>query len=112
MMKSLTPKPIKLPAQLERCFNDPPLVGNERPEDYRAYLLGIAADVEPVGFIQWINVKEYADNSWELQRERRIKTEIIKLKQKEAQNPSGMAMLRVRPETLGRIAEFSEHEAD
>jgi hypothetical protein len=94
MKRSLIPKPIKLPAELQKFFDDPPLVGNESREDYDAFFLAVATDVKPNGFIQWTYVKEFVDISWELQRERRIKAEIIKLKQKEAQGPSGMVMTR------------------
>jgi hypothetical protein len=95
MSRSLvTKKPVKLPKELEKFFENPPLVGNERPEDYDAVFLAIATVVKPEDVIQWILTREFADISWELQRERQIKAGIIMFKQKEARNPSGMVMTR------------------
>jgi hypothetical protein len=79
----VTKKSIKLPAELEKFFDNPQLVGNERREDYDAFALAIATALDPTNFILWIYVREFVDISWELQRERRIKAEIIMLKAKE-----------------------------
>ena len=54
----------------------------------------IAMALQPEDIIQWLNVKEYADNSWELQRERGVKAEIIMLNQEKCRSPSGIAMTR------------------
>jgi hypothetical protein len=95
MTRSLvTKKPIKLPKELEKFFENPPLVGNETREEHDAFFFAIAMAVEPEDVIQWIHTREFADISWELRRERRIKAAIIMLKQKEARNPSGMVMTR------------------
>ena len=91
---SLVPKkPIKLPTEYERFFI-PPLVGNERREDYDVLFEAIATALQPQDIIQWLHVKEFADISWELQRERRIKAEIIMLNEKKSRSPSGIAMTR------------------
>jgi hypothetical protein len=95
MNRSLaTQNPVELPAELETLFGTPPLVGDERCEVYDAFFLAIAMVVRPADVIQWIYAREFADISWELQRERRIKAEIIKLKQGEARNSLGVAMTR------------------
>jgi hypothetical protein len=85
-------KPIKPPKALEKLFNCPPLVGNEKVEDYDAVFFAIAAVVNPTDIILWLLTREYADISWEHQRERRIKAEIIKLKQREAKGSSGLGI--------------------
>ena len=46
--------------------------------------------LQPEDIIQWLNVKEYADNSWELQRERGVKAGIIMLNLKKVCSPSAM----------------------
>jgi hypothetical protein len=96
MSRALVPaKLIKPPKELEKFFDDPPLVGTERREDYDNFFSMIAMAVEPGDAIAWLLVKDVAYLSWEIRRERRIKAAIIKLKQKEAQFPSDMAMMRV-----------------
>ena len=81
--------PIKLPTEYEQFFV-PPLVGSEKREDYDVLFNAIAMALQPEDIIQWLNVKEYTDNSWELQRERRIKAEIIMLNLKNVCSPSAM----------------------
>jgi hypothetical protein len=95
MNRSLVSQKTKLPKGLEKLFDNPPLVGNEKREDYDAFCSLIEKDLEPADFILWLQIREYADISWELQRERRIKAEIIKLKQKEAQ-PNEFSPARIR----------------
>jgi hypothetical protein len=84
---------LKLPEDVNKFLNDPPLVGNERREDYENLFLRIAMDVKPLDAIDWMLVDDVAYLSWEIQRERRVKSSIIKLKQREAVaalNPVGM----------------------
>ena len=50
--------------------------------------------LQPQDIIQWLHVKEAADISWELQRERRIKAEIIMLNQEKCRSASGIDMAR------------------
>jgi hypothetical protein len=107
MTRSLvTKKSFRLPTALEKLFDNPPLVGNERREDYDAFCLEIEKALGPTDFILWMQIREFANISWELQRERRIKAEIIMLKQKEAQRPSGMVMTRA---DLARFKEEQEN---
>ena len=89
----VTAKLIKPPKELEQFLDDPPLVGTERREDYENFFSVIAMAVKPVDAIGWLLVIDVAYLSWEIRRERRIKAEIIKLRQKEAQ-PSEMAFTR------------------
>ena len=95
MSRSLvTAKLIKPPKELEQFFDDPPLVGTERREDYENFFSMIAMAVKPVDAIDWLLVVDVAYLSWEIRRERRIKAEIIKSRQKEAQFPSELAITR------------------
>jgi hypothetical protein len=84
MKKSLVAaKPLQPPKELERFFGDPPLIGTERLEDYMAFLLMVATAAKPADIIVWILVRELVDTWWEIRRERMIKAEIIKQKQRE-----------------------------
>jgi hypothetical protein len=90
----VTAKSIELPKELEQFFDNPPLVGTERREDYDKFSSAILTAEKPANAIHFVLAKEFVDLSWEIRRERGIKAEIIKLKQKKAKNPSGMAMTR------------------
>jgi len=90
----VTAKLIKPPKELEQFFDDPPLVGTERREDYENFFSVIAMAVKPVDAIDWLLLIDVAYLSWEIRRERRIKAEIIKLRQKEATFPSELAITR------------------
>jgi hypothetical protein len=84
MNRSLVPaKPLKPSKELERFFGDPPLIGNERLEDYLALFSMIAAAVKPADDIGWLFVHELVGIWWEIRRERLIKVETIKRKQRE-----------------------------
>src|SRR5450631_2666771 len=95
MSRALVPaKLIKPPKELEQFLDDPPLVGTERREDYDNFFSMIAMAAKPVDAIDWLIVIDIAYLSWEIRRERRIKAEIIKLRRREAQSSSDMAMMR------------------
>lgn len=49
-----------------------PLVPGEDVAEYEAILLGVAGDVRPRGFVEWVWVKDYVDNLWEGLRYRRV----------------------------------------
>jgi hypothetical protein len=94
MNKSLVPtENIEPPKGLKHFFDDPPLVGNERREDFESFFSAIARAVKPADAIDWIMAKHVADLSWEIRRERRIKADIIRLKQQEVASP-GLRMSR------------------
>jgi len=50
------------PAGLAQLFDDPPLVGNERREDYDNFFSAIAAAVNPAE-IAWLFTRDFADLS-------------------------------------------------
>jgi hypothetical protein len=105
MNKSLVPtENIEPPKGLKYFFDDPPLVGNERREDYENLFLIIAKVLKPADEIEWILARDIANYNWEIKRERRIKAEIIRLKQQEVTSP-GLLMSRadfLREEELAK----------
>jgi hypothetical protein len=76
-------KDIRPPKELEAIFDDLPLVGQERHEDYHAFFSAIARAEMPSDAIDWMLLRDLVDLAWEIRRERRIKVEIIKLNQTE-----------------------------
>ena len=84
MNRSLTTtKHVRPPKELEALFDNVPLIGSERREDYDAFFSAIAQAEPPSDAIDWILLKDFVDLSWEIRRERRIKVEIVKLNQTE-----------------------------
>jgi len=84
MKKSLVPaKLLEPPKELEKFFGDPPLIGTDRLEDFKAFLLMVARAAKPADFIVWMIVRELVGTWWEIRNERMIKAEIIKQKQRE-----------------------------
>jgi hypothetical protein len=79
----VTTKHIRPPRELEALFDNLPLVGRERREEYDAFFSAIAMAEVPSDAIDWILLKDLVDLAWEIRRERRIKVEIIKLNQTE-----------------------------
>jgi hypothetical protein len=79
----VTTKNIDPPKELEALFENLPLVGRERREEYDAFFSAIAMAEIPSDAIDWILLKDLVDLAWEIRRERRIKEEIIKLNQTE-----------------------------
>jgi hypothetical protein len=79
----VTTKNINPPKDLEALFENLPLVGRERREEYDAFFSAIAMAEPPSDAIDWLLVKDLVDLSWEIRRERRIKVEIVKLNQTE-----------------------------
>ena len=77
-------KPIEPSKELERFFGDPPLIGNERLEDYLAFSSVIERAAKPADDIARLLVQELVKIWWEIRRERLIKVYIIKQKQREA----------------------------
>lgn len=72
------------PSDLAQFLDDPPLVGNEKREDYDRFFLVIAAAVNPADPIAWLFAWDIAYLSWEIRRERIIKADIIKSAQIDA----------------------------
>jgi hypothetical protein len=81
---SKIPSPIypNLPLALEKAFGMPPLIGEEKLEDYLALFSLIADDLKPKNSIGWLHVKDILDQSWDIQREHRIKAMVIQYENK------------------------------
>jgi hypothetical protein len=94
------------PEELTQLFADPPLVGNEKREDYDRIFSGIVGAFKPSDSIIWIYVKDFVDLTWELIRERRIKAYIIGHFEKQA---VGKALQTIG--NGGRIQAFVDAEA-
>jgi hypothetical protein len=45
---------VKPPAGLAQLFDDPPLVGNEKREDYDSFFAAVVAAVNPGDAIGWL----------------------------------------------------------
>jgi hypothetical protein len=57
------------PKELAFKFADPPLVGDEKREDFDKLLIAIAGAVNPADEIVWLFVLRIANLSWEIRRE-------------------------------------------
>jgi len=73
----LAEKPIKPPKELKKFFDDPPLVGDERREDYENLFATIAMTVKPDDAIEWMYLGDVVNLTWEIRRMRRIKAGMI-----------------------------------
>jgi hypothetical protein len=74
---------IAPPKELAFMFADPPLVGDEKREDFDKLLIAIAGAVNPPDEIVWLFVLDIANLTWEIRRERKVKADIIKSAQAE-----------------------------
>ncbi len=75
---------ISVPKDLVRFFGEPPLVGNESRRDYDIFFDAVVSDVRPTDAIEWLYTVDVINLSWEILRERRFKSDIFILYQKEA----------------------------
>ena len=73
----LAEKPIKPPKELKKFFDDPPLVGDERREDYENLFATLAMTVKPADAIEWMYLGDVVNLTWEIRRMRRIKAGMI-----------------------------------
>lgn len=74
---------IKPANEMSAYFGAPALVGPEKLEDYEKLGNSIAAAINPVDTIGWMFTRDVTDWSWDIQRERTIKVEVIKYYQRE-----------------------------
>ena len=70
--------PLKPPEELAHLFADPPVTRNERREDYDRIFVAIAAATKPADVIAWMHVRDIADLSWEIRREKNLKNYILR----------------------------------
>ena len=75
LVKQLAVKP---PKELAHLFTDPPVAKNESREHYERLFSAIATAVKPADAIGWMFVRDVTDLSWEIQREKSLKTRLLK----------------------------------
>jgi hypothetical protein len=68
---------------MQYFFDEAPLIGNERYEEFEGLFVAIANAMKPTDFISWQCVGRITDLSWYIRRERILKNEIIKLHHKQ-----------------------------
>jgi hypothetical protein len=78
-----TTAPLNLPKNVQSFLDNPPLVGNEVPEEYEAVFMAIVNVLKPSDFFSWQSAQRLADLAWYIRRERMLKNEIIRLHHKE-----------------------------
>ena len=66
-----------VPVEIRDVLGEPPLLATEDPNQYDALLTGLARDVRPSDFIEWLWVKDIADLTWDIIRYRRIKASYV-----------------------------------
>ena len=71
------------PAELSRIFEDAPLVGDEKAEDYNRLSSYITAAIAPQDVIGWLVARDAVYWSWEIRREQIVKAEVIKHHQRQ-----------------------------
>jgi hypothetical protein len=69
---------ISPPKELARFFADPPLIGQEKREDYDLCSSAIIAATNPSDGIAWLYTLDLINLTWEIMRERKIKADIVK----------------------------------
>jgi hypothetical protein len=69
--------PAAPPSELAALF-DPPLVGNEKREDFDRFFSAIVTAVKPADAVAWLYTWDVVCLSWEIRRERGVKADIIK----------------------------------
>jgi hypothetical protein len=99
---------VKPPVELAKFFAHAPLVGDESREDYDTLFDAIAVAAKPADAIAWLFVRDIADLSWEIQRERNQKLQVIKM----AQVGEVMEALDVEPGSLKVYKEIREWVRD
>jgi hypothetical protein len=83
MAHSLSKKSeFNLPEELAAIFGEPPLIGDERLQDYNSLFGAMAKSVSPHCVIQWLYLKDVVDITWQISRERRNEVATVKLYQK------------------------------
>jgi len=119
MGSALVKKSIgKVPPSLETLFDDPPLIGGVKREDYEKLLSLIAAAINPRDEVVWVLARDFADLSWEIRRERKYKVQIIKLEELKSKSnllsPARPSLLEIpqMPPTTDKLAELWSADAE
>jgi len=75
---------IKVPAELQTLFDKTPLLNLEDPRFYRAFLSRLAQEIRPSDTVEWLWLKDIADQTWQISHYRRIVAALIDVGQREA----------------------------
>ncbi len=75
---------LEIPPELEEPTNGGVLSVFEDKKAFKQLMLQIAAAVEPRDYIEWLWVKDVADNTWDILRARRAKAVRLSLARKSA----------------------------
>ena len=119
MGSALVKKSIgKVPPSLETLFDDPPLIGGEKREDYEKLFSLIAAAINPRDEVVWVLARDFADLSGEIRRKRKYKVQIIKLEELKSKSkllsPARPSLLEIpqMPPTTDKLAELWSADAE
>ncbi len=66
-----------IPEDILSLFGDPPVLSTENRKIYSDLLCRVAQAVKPKNMIEWMLIKDIVDLSWEIQRLRRYKSQLI-----------------------------------
>jgi hypothetical protein len=101
-----------VPPGLEALFKDPPLVGDEKREDYENLSSAVVAAIQPRDAVASLLALDFTNLTWEIQRERNLKVKITKRAELEwihkLLSPAGSSLLEIPhlPPTTKRLAEL------
>jgi hypothetical protein len=68
---------INLPTELRSIFDQTPLLSHEDPKAYWVLLSRFAQEIRPSDTIEWLWLKDIADQSWEIIGLRHIKAALL-----------------------------------
>jgi len=78
MSQNRSPGPEKvIPEERAELFSDPPLLPDEDPSAYDKVVAELVLLANPHDYIDWVYVRDAADELWNAQRLRRIKASVI-----------------------------------
>jgi hypothetical protein len=87
--KQLMPLDVaKLPAAVREFWGAPPLFPSESEDAYWSFAAAIAHGIEPDDPIVWLQVKDFVDYGWEIQRLRRYKAHLAALEKRDRERKS------------------------
>src|SRR3954470_18477484 len=103
------PNAPQIPARLAPFVLKPALLPGEREAEYLALVDAVSAAFLPTDAIEWLWVKDIVDYTWQAQRLRRLKADLIQRGADEALVSAAQAAPR-RSEAVSRPAnEWDEH---
>ena len=71
------PADLNVPADLKFIFAKTPCLSHEEPKDYSALLARWVQELKPTDAIEWLWIKDVADDSWEILRLLRIRPALL-----------------------------------